>query len=103
MQEDVQVDLAKIKKQLSRMPNWKSPGPNGVQGYWIKNFTSVHRKIENQLNRCLQENRVPLWMVTGKTLFYIKEVEKGDGVSDFRTITFLPIIWKFLRERLPKR
>ena len=58
MQEDIQIDLAKIKKQISRIPNWKTPGPGGVGGYCIKNSSSVHSRTENQLNRCFQENRV---------------------------------------------
>ena len=58
MQEDIQIDLAKIKKQISRIPNWKTPGPDGVGGYCIKNSSSVHSRTENQLNRCFQENRV---------------------------------------------
>ena len=48
------------------MPNWKSPGPDGVQGYWIKNLRNFHGNIALQLDRCLQENNVPSWMVTGK-------------------------------------
>lgn len=33
MQEDIQIYLAKIKKQISRTPNWKSPELDGVQCY----------------------------------------------------------------------
>ena len=30
------VDITKesLKKSLGRMPNWKSPGPDLVQGFW---------------------------------------------------------------------
>ena len=42
------------------MPAWKGQGPDGVKGYWIKIFIAqlVHCRTENQLNLCLQENRV---------------------------------------------
>ena len=25
-------------RQLQRVKNWKAPGPDGLQGYWIKTF-----------------------------------------------------------------
>ena len=41
------VDITKesLKKILDRMPNWKSPGPDLVQGFWLKNFNSLHGKV----------------------------------------------------------
>ena len=36
------------------------------------------------------------WMVTRKTLLCIKEIQKGNLVSNFRPITWLPLIWKLL-------
>ena len=78
------------------MPNWKSPGPDGVQGYWIKNLSNLHGNIALQLHRCLQENNVPSWMVTGKTILCVKELEKGNAVANFRPITRLPLLWKLL-------
>ena len=35
-------------------------------------------------------------MVTEKTLLCIKEIQKGNLVSNFRAITSLPLIWKLL-------
>ena len=96
LQENIQIDLINLKKQITRIPNWKSPGPDGVQGYWIKNLSAMHGRISNQLNECLQEESVPIWMVTGKTLLCVKEIEKGNIVSNFRPITCLPLLWKLL-------
>ena len=39
-------------------------------------------------------------MITGKTLLCIKEIQKGNLVSNFKPITFLPLIWKLLTGRL---
>ena len=94
IQENIQINLIKLKKQITRIPNWKSPGPDGVQGYWIKNLSAMHDRISNQLNECLQEESVPIWMVTGKTLLCVKEIEKGNIVYNFRPITCLPLLWK---------
>ena len=28
------------------MPNWKAPGPDFVQGFWLKNFKRVKKDLE---------------------------------------------------------
>ena len=33
-QEKVAITKKSLKKVLGRMPNWKSPGPGLVQGFW---------------------------------------------------------------------
>ena len=40
-------------KQCRRMPNWKAPGKDGVQGYWIKNLSNFHGRIAIQMNKIL--------------------------------------------------
>ena len=41
-------------------------------------------------------------MVTGKTLFCIKEIQKGNLVSNFSPITCLPLLWKLLTGAIPE-
>ena len=41
-QEKTDITTGSLKKILGRMPNWKSPGPDLVQGFWLKNFSSLH-------------------------------------------------------------
>ena len=96
VQDNIHIEVTKLKKQVRKMRNWESPGPGGVQGYWIKNLSNLHGNIALQLDRCLQENNVPSWMVTGKTLLCGKELEKGNAVANFRPITCLPLLWKLL-------
>ena len=38
-----------------KMPNWKDPGKNDVDGYWLKDFTSLHPRIAVQLIISLME------------------------------------------------
>ena len=96
VQDNIHIEVTKLKKQMRKMPNWKIPGPDGVQGYWIKSLSNFHGNLTLQLNRCLQENNVPSWMVTGKTLLCAKELEKGNAVASFRPITCLLLLWKLL-------
>ena len=93
-QEEVKITKEKIKKRISKMPNWKAPGPDGVQGYWMKGFPSMHERMANQLNDCLNIGKVPLWMTEGYTVLIMKDEKKGGEVSNYRPITCLPLMWK---------
>ena len=33
IQDDIHIEIKKVRKQIRKMPNWKSSGPDGVQGY----------------------------------------------------------------------
>ena len=83
VQDNIHIEVTKLNKQVRKMPNWKSPDPDGVQGYCIKNLNNLYGNIAVQLDRCLQENSVPSWIVTGKTLLCVKELEKGNAVASF--------------------
>ena len=48
-QEKIDITTGSLKKILGRMPNWKSPGLDLVQGFWLKNFSSLHERVRLQL------------------------------------------------------
>ena len=48
-QEGFQIDVNKVKKQLRKVPNWIAPGSDQVNGYWLKNFSSIQERIAQQL------------------------------------------------------
>ena len=39
---------------FDRVPNWKSPGPDLVQRFWLKNVCSLHERVRLQLKECLE-------------------------------------------------
>ena len=49
MQESLDIIDEKVKEVLKKIPNWKSPRSDGVQGFWLKNFTSMHKYIRMYL------------------------------------------------------
>ena len=79
------------------IPNWKAPGSNGVQGYWIKGLTSVHDRIAEKMN-AMVNNRVPIpvWMTMGITVLCQKDPQKGNVVDNYRPISCLPLMWKLM-------
>ena len=66
-QEKVDITKESLKKILGRMPIWKSPGPDLVQGFWLKNFISFHGRVRSQLKECLDSGYVPSWLTKGRT------------------------------------
>ena len=73
---------------LGRMLNWKSPGPELVQKFWLKNFSSLHERVRLPLKECLDGGFVASCLTRGRTsLLAIR----------YRPITCFPLMWKLLR------
>ena len=78
------------------MPNWKALGPDCVQGFWLKNFKSIQEGLRRNLQKCLVNGNVPMWMTKGRIILMQKDKEKGKAASNYRPITYLPLFWKLL-------
>ena len=96
-QRDIVVDENKVRKQCRKMPNWKAPGHDGVQGFWLKKLDKLHSRIAEQLNKLLDgTEEIPGWMTYGRTVLCQKDKTKGNAVDNYRPITCLPLMWKLL-------
>ena len=94
-QAQVQISQEKLKKILQRILNWKAPGPDGVQGFWLKNFTSLHKSLVWHLSACL-DGETPWWKTKGRTVLIQKDKSKGDEACNYHPITCLTLTWKLL-------
>ena len=66
-QQDVLISEANVRQKCKRMPNWKTPGFDGAQGFWLKRMTSCHQRIATQLNEMLNgEKDLPEWLTLCK-------------------------------------
>ena len=54
-QARVQILQENLKKTLKEIPNWKAPGPDAIQGFWLKNFTSIQKNLVWHLNAVWKE------------------------------------------------
>ena len=82
-QERVSINVEKIRKQCRKIPNWKAPGRDGVQGYWIKNLSSLHEHVSSQINRILMgEDDLPECMTHGRTVLCQKDLRKGNTADN---------------------
>ena len=76
-QNDLVINLAMVTEQVKKIPNWKAPGPDGVQGYWIKKLTAMHERIAEQINEMINSRvPIPVWMTTGRTVLCQKDPQK---------------------------
>ena len=62
-----EIHIELLKKTLKKISNWKTPGHDGIRGFWFKKCTSIHDRLALEMNRCLQDAQVPDWMTKGKT------------------------------------
>ena len=86
-QEDVKISEVDVRRQLKKVANWKGPGHDGVQGYWLTSFTTLHGRVVLQLNEVLESDSVPQWMKKGRTILCPKDPTIGNAVENFRPIT----------------
>ena len=56
------VDEVKLRQQLCKFPKRKVCERGKVYGFWIKEFTNVHKKIIKHLNKYLENGKTPEWM-----------------------------------------
>ena len=50
IQDNVEITKEEFIMQLRKMPNWKAPGLDRIQGFWLKRFTSQHQRLTEELN-----------------------------------------------------
>ena len=74
----------------------KSPGPDLVQGFSLKNFSSLYEGVRLQLKDCLDSGFVPSWLTRGRTSLLQKDKSKGNVASNDRHTTCLSLMWKLL-------
>ena len=100
-QERVSISVEKIRKQCRKIPNWKAPGRKSVQGYWIKNLSSLHQRVSSQMNRILMgEDDLSEWMTHDRTVLCQKDPQKGNTADNYRPITWLPLMWRLLTGKI---
>ena len=95
-QEKIDITTGSLKKILGRMPNWKSPGPDLVQRFWLKNFSSLHERVSLQLKECLDSGFVPSWLTRERISLLQKGKSKSNVARYYRPIICLPLMWKLL-------
>ena len=77
-QEQADIIKESLKKNFGRMQTWKSPSPNLVHGFWLKNFSSLHGRVRSNLKKYLDSGFVPGWLTKGRAALLQKDKSKGN-------------------------
>ena len=73
-QGKIDVTTGSSKKLPGRMPNWKSPGPDLAQEFWLKNFSSLHERVRLQLKECSDSGFVTSWLTLDEGLHCYRKI-----------------------------
>ena len=74
--------------QLRKMPSWKAPGLDGIQGFWLKMFTSQHQRLTDV------SLSTPNWLVKYRPFLIQKDSAKSNAVGNYWPIACLNLLWK---------
>ena len=55
------------------MPNWKSPGLDYIQGFWLRKFSNLYHTIADILSNEVQSASIPEWIVESRTVLIQKD------------------------------
>ena len=81
IQENVEITKEDVTMQLGKVPNWKAPGLDETQGFWIRRFTSQHQRLTEVLNENIQSLSTPNWLLKSRTALFQKDSAKGNAVG----------------------
>ena len=86
-----------MQEQVKKIPNWKSPGLDEVQGYWLKKLAALHECVAKQMDNIISNREdIPKWMTLGNTALCQKDPSKGYPVDKYRSISCLTLVWKLM-------
>nr|XP_037873333.1 uncharacterized protein LOC119629884 [Bombyx mori] len=93
--DPITISAIDVSRAVRSMPNWKSPGPDGLHSYWIKWIRSSHERLAAQFQQALEMGSLPDFMTSGITYLIYKSGNTSDP-KNYRPITCLPTIYKLL-------
>jgi hypothetical protein len=73
------IQIMEITSFLSKAHNWKSPGNDQIQSYWLKAFTAAHKHSTINFTATMEEpEKVPDWLTTGVTYLLSKSGDRKE-------------------------
>ena len=62
-----------LRVNMTRAANWKSPGPDRLPNFWIKQFKSLHKAMAEAYSEIIKDlKQTPDWLVEGATNYYLR-------------------------------
>ena len=90
-----QVCEKDMAEALRTTLNWKAPGKDQISNFWLKQLTKTHKYMAALFIKLIEEGPIPEWLTSGIT-FLIPKSENTENLKNYRPVTCLPAIYKFL-------
>ena len=85
------------KRTSQKVPDWRSQGPDGLQGYWVKIIKTLNERIVRLMENIISNRKsIPKWITLGKMVICQKDLSKENAVDNYRPILCLPLMWKLM-------
>ena len=73
------LTVEELRVNMARAANWKSPGPDRLPNFWIKQFKSLHKLMAEAYSENIKDpKQTPDWLVKGPTNLLPKKEENMD-------------------------
>jgi hypothetical protein len=84
----------KLRKIISYLPNWKTPGIDKVFNFFIKNLTSLHNSLIQTVSKMIRNpEEAPEWFYI---TYLIPKVEEPESPAQYRPITCMSNLYKLV-------
>ena len=90
------LTVEELRVNMTRAANWKSPGPDRLPNFWIKQFKSLHKPMTEAYSEIVKDpKQTPEWLVEGATNLIPKKEETWIP-KNYRPIACLSTTLKIL-------
>ena len=97
------LTVEELRVNMTRAANWKSPGPDRLPNFWIKQFKSLHKPMTEAYSEIVKDpKQTPDWLVEGATNLLPKKEETWIP-KNYRPIACLPTTFKILTSVITDR
>jgi len=88
------ITTEQVSRLITKTLNWKALGPNGINNFWIKQFTETHSYLAYHFNQFMEDARnIPDFLVQGIT-YLLQTSQDCKDSSKYMPITCLCTIYK---------
>ena len=97
------LTVEELRVNMTRAANCKSPGPDRLPNFWIKQFKSLHKSMAEAYSKIVKDpKQTPDWLVEGSTNLLPKKEETWIP-KNYRSIACLPTTFKILTSVITDR
>jgi len=72
------ITTEQVSQLIAKTLNWKAPGPDGINNFWIKRFTATHSYLAHYFNQFMDAGNIPDFLVQGITYLLTKSRDCED-------------------------